>query len=182
MAVVDDDHSRKNVALDKPNPSHFTFWFRDHKPWKPKNIQKHQAFVFFWGLDSRFVCQLPHYLDAFKKQSKTNVALCISGKVMKSDEKCLVSVSCLARSCLKEISVPSSQTSKHQKHIMIYIDFPCFPKFLPHPTSPNHIKWSSYCKGFWILIYFDPWSFGKKTSPSSRSLNKLRVNWPQVSL
>ena len=113
-------------------------------------------------------------LDAFKKQSKTNVALCISGKV----KKCLVSVSCLARSCLKEISVPSSQTSKHQKHIMIYIDFPCFPKFLPHPTSPNHIKWSSCYNfiGFWSMVLW------QKTSPSSRSLNKLRVNWPQVSL
>lgn len=148
--VVDDDHSCKSVwHLINLNPSHFTFWFRDHKLWKPKT-SKNQKLCLFLRLRQQIRLSTAS-LDAFKKQSKTNVALCISAY---RDEKCVVSVSCLARSCLKEISVPSSQTSKHQKHIMIYIAFKSFAKFLPHPTSPDHLKWSSCYNsiGFWAMV------------------------------
>lgn len=94
-------------------------------------------------------------LDAFKKQSKTNVALCISGKVMKS----------VWFRFLALLGVASKKSLCHHRkpqNIKNTLWFTLISHVSPNSCHTQHHQTTSNDHHATILLDFDPWSFGKK--------------------
>ena len=141
------------VALKKTKPSHFTFWFQDHKP---RNC------IYFWGLDSGLICQLPH-----KKHSKNKSC---SSHIWKS-VWILALLGVASKKSLCHHRKP--QNIKTHWFTLIYYVPPKSCHTQHHLTISNDHLATRVIR-FWSMAR-------QKTSPSSRILKGLRVNWPQSS-